>query len=205
MQVPSKMYTRRMNRRKGNDEDSNNCNNVKKKIRETLRNIFYCVQNSSVDRYFRKAREKNFTWKSHDDWTYTHVHNTHVHNTSHTTRYKNNLRAQSLLNQLLKTMFPTWDMFAYLPSIRSRVERKRKKEICILDDLGRDTKENFYYWDTTNTWNTLVLRTHSFVPIVSHAWTIRIAILYLMKWTLINSSTLFVTYLIVTRLSLYIL
>ena len=44
--------------------------------------------------------------------------------------------------------------------------------------------------------NTIAVRyhiyvTHSFVPIVNHAWTIRIAILYLMN-ELINSSTLFV-------------
>lgn len=52
-------------------------------------------------------------------------------------------------------------MFAYIDTIENRKEEEKRKYVS--DDLGRDTKENFYYWDTTNTRETLSYYVHTLV------------------------------------------
>lgn len=129
--------------------------------------------------YFRKTREK---FHVENSWLNTHTH-TYTHNTlQHVTRI---ICVHNLYYRLYKTMFPTWDTLRTSIRLREEEMKKKRKGNTYLMILDETWKSKFPLLGDTTRETLSVLRTHTRFRayVVSHAWTIRIAILYLTKWT----------------------
>ena len=138
--------------------------------------FFYCVQNSSV--LFSQNERKISRGKFMIKHTHTYTHNT----LQHVTRI---ICVHNLYYRLYKTMFPTWDTLRTSIRLREEEMKKKRKGNTYLMILDETWKSKFPLLGDTTRETLSVLRTHTRFRayVVSHAWTIRIAILYLTKWT----------------------